>query len=415
MAPTTSLVIRRRGARSGSLRGHNLALALRCIAVASGQVSRADISASTGLNRSTASSLVDELIGGGLVRELGATARPGVGRPPTALALATDGPGGLGLEVNVDYVAACVVDLTGTVRYQYVAAQDQRGHTSEEVMGRAARLARSAFTAIEGTGLTLRAAAVAVPGLVNRTSGIIALAPNLGWKDLNIVDFLREQPFTAELLIDNEANFAAVSEAELLKAGQSYLYVYGDIGVGAGIVLDGELYRGRNGWSGEIGHQTIDWDGPACGCGSRGCLEQYAGQDAILRSAGLPTTAGTALGVGPTSTLLRDRASAGDAQLRQALARSGTALGVVVAGCLNLLDVDRVVLGGIYRGLSAWIQPEVEREVAARFAGARWSQPVIAAATYGAEAPALGAARSVVRGIINDPLRWLTMGAVTWP
>ena len=407
MTSPSSLVTRRPPVRSGNVRGHNLGLALRCVAAGRGEISRAGISARTGLTRSTASSLVDELIGGGLVRELGAITRPGIGRPPTVLALSSDGPAGLGLEMNVDYVAACVVDLTGRARYRHVVTQDQRGHASEQVFDRVARLGREALAAVAGSGLRVCGTAVAVPGLGNLTSGTLALAPNLGWRDLDIADVFQRHAFGEHVTLDNEANFAALSEDELLRGDQSYLYVNGHIGVGAGLVLNGELYRGRHGWSGEIGHQTVDRDGHECGCGRRGCLEQYAGQDAILRAAGVTAPASNAFGSRSVADLMRERAESGDDRALDALARSGSMLGFVLAGCLNLLDVDRVVLGGIYRELAPWLVPEVEREVEARVIGARWSPPAVQVATYGAEAPALGAARSVVRGIINDPAPWL--------
>jgi len=415
MIPLSSRVARRHPARSGGLRGHNLGLALRCVAASSGTISRAGISASTGLNRSTASSLVDELICGGLVRELEGRVPSGVGRPPTALALSETGPAGLGLDVSVDYVSACVVDLTGTIRHRHVVAQDQRGHDSPELLGSVASVAGDALAAIAADGLTLSGTAVAVPGLVNRESGRVILAPNLGWCDLDLVevlrgvDVLRGHAFGENITLDNEANFAALSEEELLRADQSYLYVNGQVGVGAGLVLGGELYRGRHGWSGEVGHQSIDRDGPRCGCGQRGCLEQYAGHEAILSGAGMSATPGAGVpGARPAVDLILQWADGGDQRTIDALARAGAALGVVLAGCLNLLDLDRVVLGGIYRELASWIIPEIEREVTGRFVGARWAQPVIDTATYAAEAPALGAARSVVQGIIDDPLRWLS-------
>jgi predicted NBD/HSP70 family sugar kinase len=408
MASVSSRAAHRHPTTSGSPRSNNLALALRCVADNSGEVSRADISASTGLNRSTASSLIDELIGGGLVRELGATVRSGVGRPPTALALRGDGPAGLGLDVNVDYITACVVDLTGKVRYQHVLAQDQRGHPSRQILDRIARLIQGALDAVTGSGLTLHGTAVAIPGLVNHTDGTLALSPNLGWHDLNVADVLQQQTVGGRVVLDNESNFAALSEDELLRADQSYLYINAQIGIGAGLVIEGELYRGRHGWSGEVGHITVDRDGPVCGCGRRGCLEQYAGHEAILRAAGMSSTPGTTFGVRPTAILIRERAGNGDPQTLDALAWAGRNLGTALAGCLNLLDVDRIVLGGIYRELAPWIVPEVEREIADHFVGARWSPPVVGTATHGAEAPALGAARSVVRGLVNDPLAWIS-------
>ncbi|MEV0902849.1 ROK family protein [Actinoplanes sp. NPDC049802] len=385
-------------------RAAHLSLALRHVAEASGQISRAGIAARTGLNRSTASSLIDELINGGLVKETGATTRNRAGRPGTALALRDDGPAGLGVDVNVDYTAVCVVDLTGAVRYKHVVAEDQRGHTNTGIRHRIATLAHTARTAAATSGLTLSGSAVAVPGIVDRTRATVTLAPNLGWRDLDVTEVL---PGDVHGLLDNEANFAALSEATLLHDRASYLYVSGQIGVGAGIVLDGRLYRGTHGWSGEIGHLTVDRDGPACPCGRRGCLERYAGQEAILRAAGVSSDPGTSLGVRPTVALIADRARTGDPATLAALTRAGEVLGATLAGCLNLLDLGHVVLGGIYRDLAPWIAPEVEREVATQFLGAPWARPTVEVAAYGPEAPAIGAARSVIHDILSDPLRWL--------
>jgi predicted NBD/HSP70 family sugar kinase len=394
-----------------SLRRQNLALALRCIADAKGSVSRADISARTALNKSTSSSLVDELIAAGLVRELGVTTRPAVGRPPTSLALVAEGPAGLGIEVNVDYIAACVVDLGGAVRYQHVVSQDQRGQNPQDVLRRAVNLGGAAVRAVAQSGLAPAGVGIAIPGLVDSAEGRVVLAPNLGWSDLDFAALLGSPdiaiPGGVDVVVDNEANYAALSERELLIEGSSFLYVFGEIGVGAGLVLGGDLHRGRNGWSGEIGHITVERDGPFCGCGGRGCLEQYAGQEAILRAAGAEADAGTSLGVGPTVTMIRERAERGDRAMTGALDRAGRALGLVVASVMNLLDIDRVVLGGIYKELSRQLLPVVREEVAYRYAGSRWALPQIQAAVHGSEAPALGAARSVVRQIIDDPAGWL--------
>ncbi|BAL90162.1 putative ROK-family transcriptional regulator [Actinoplanes missouriensis 431] len=389
-------------------RAAHLALALRCVAEQSGAISRAGISAATGLNRSTACSLIEELMAGGLVKEVGSRRESSrAGRPGTALGLRNDGPAGLGIDVNVDYTAVCVVDLTGAVRYKHVVSEDQRGQDTHEVLDRIARLARGAQNAAEADGLALCGSAVAVPGIVDRRGATVTLAPNLGWRDLDVTEVLPADVHGERAALDNEANFAALSEQELIRSGASYLYVSGQIGVGAGIVLDGTLYRGSHGWSGEIGHLTIDRDGPECPCGRRGCLERYAGHEAILRATSISSGVGTTLGVRPTVDLIAARARAGDAQTLEALATAGRTLGFALAGCLNLLDVGTIVLGGIYRDLAPWIGPEVEREVRAQFVGARWADPEVRAAAYGAEAPALGAARSVVRDVINDPIRWL--------
>ena len=117
--------------RQRSLRTHNLGLVLRNVFAQPGPVSRADVAAATGLTRATVSTLVDELLAGRLLAEVGAPPRTGAGRPAVGLRLAATGPAGLGLEVNVDYLAACVVDLTGTVRHRELRPGDQRGRAPD--------------------------------------------------------------------------------------------------------------------------------------------------------------------------------------------------------------------------------------------------------------------------------------------
>jgi predicted NBD/HSP70 family sugar kinase len=151
----------------------------------------------------------------------------------------------------------------------------------------------------------------------------------------------------------------------------------------------------------------VDLDGPPCRCGARGCLEQFAGQEAILRAAGLPVTAATSLGGQATIGRIIDAAAGGSARTDAALRRAGRALGVAIAGTLNLLDVPGVVLGGIYAPLAEWIAPEVQREVDQRILSAAWSQVIVRVSTAGSDAAVLGAAGSVTRRILRDPVDWL--------
>ncbi|NHC46280.1 ROK family transcriptional regulator [Motilibacter aurantiacus] len=402
-------------ARQSAMREHNLALALREIAFAPTPVSRADIAGATGLTRATASSLVDALVGAGLVVESGPTARARGGRPATGLVLSEAGPAGVGIEVNVDYVAVCVMDLSGVVRSRHIEAGDWRDEPAPAVLGRTARIVAQVAAESERAGLRLAGAALAVPGLVRAPYGPLQLAPNLGWHDLDVLEVLRAAPDlpAMPLTVDNEANFAALAElfATPAEAGasvpRSFLHVSGEIGIGSGIVLDGALVRGRHGWSGELGHLTVSPDGPDCTCGARGCLEQYAGLDAILRAAGLPASRGTSLGGVPAVDRIVEAARAADPRMLAALESAGTALGVALAGALNLLDLDAVVLGGAYAPLSPWILRFVQQEVSGRLLSAPWSAPHVRASRLEADAAVLGAARSVVQGVVDDPAAWV--------
>ncbi|BCJ60593.1 ROK family transcriptional regulator [Micromonospora endophytica] len=396
--------------RQGSLRELNLALVLGRIATAPRPPSRAALAAETGLTRATVSAVVEDLVAGRLVTEAEPTPRAGAGRPARGLVLAGDGPAGLGMEINVDYLAACVVDLAGEVRHHVVHRADLRPVSAADALGRLARLAAGARAAAEAEGLTLAGAALGVPGLVD-AAGQVRLAPNLGWRDVPVPELLAGHPPLTEvvdgvpaLVVENEANLAALAELHAGAGPGNFLHISGEVGIGAGIVLDGTLYRGSRGWSGEIGHIPVRPDGPPCRCGGRGCLERYAGQEAILSAAGL---AGADLPADTAPTRLAELAEAGQAAVLAALHEAGTALGITVASVVNLLDLDTVVLGGGYAPLIPWLRPPMLAEIDRRVLTAAWSPVTVRPATLGATAAAVGAAGSVVRRIIARPAGWL--------
>jgi predicted NBD/HSP70 family sugar kinase len=381
--------------RQSSVRAHNLALVLRTVANSTDPISRASVAGVTGLTRATVSALVDDLVTGALLTEVEPAPRSGAGRPAVGLTLAPDGPAGLGLEINVDYRAACVVDLAGTVRQRLVEPGDQRPTDPGTAVAALGRLAGRARTLAEADGLTVAGAALAVPGLVT-AHGVVRIAPNLGWQDVAVGDLLGGHLGDLPITVDNEANLAALSELGTAGLPRDFVYISGEIGIGAGIVLDGALYRGTRGWSGEIGHIPIDPDGPACRCGARGCLEQYAGQEAVLRAAGVTTV-----------EALASAAADAETAALAALTAAGGALGMAVAAVVNLLDVKTIVLGGSYASLLPWLRDPIAAEAGRRVLTAAWSPVRLHAAALGPDAAMRGAAGSVIRGLLDDPAAWL--------
>jgi len=392
-------------ARTGSIRAHNLALLLRTVAEAADPPSRAALSTATGLTRASVSSLVDTLVAGGLLVETGVPTRSGVGRPSTGLALDASGPAGLGLELNVDHASALIVDLSGAVRAQ----KTEYGAGSS---GRLASLARDMASTAREQGLALAGAALAVPGLIDSGSGDVLIAPNLGTRsalgargfaDL-VVGIGAATALPADRIsVENEATLAA--RAERRAAGpagpRSFLQISGEVGIGGGLVLDGQIYQGRHGWSGELGHVTVRPGGRPCGCGSDGCLEQYAGQQAILRTAGHADD---------RAATIAERARAGEPSMLTALAEAGEALGIALAGALNLLDLDAVVLGGLHAELAPWLAGPIESQLRRRLITARFALPAITPSALGGNASVLGAAWSVLDRVIDDPLAYLRDG-----
>ncbi|MFE2048163.1 ROK family protein [Streptomyces sp. NPDC059459] len=372
------------------MRRRNLARVMHTVS-AEGPLSRAAVASRIGLTRAAVSTLVDELIRSGLLEELGPE-RPGrVGRPGSALAVSAQGPAGIGAEVGVDHLAVCAVDLRGRVRSRAVRYGSNRGRSLEPVAEQLNGLVRQVVSEAESEGLWPAGLAVAVPGLVARDARTVVRAPNLDWHDADLGLLL---PADLPLTVDNEANFGALAELWLGDGTpRDFLHVSAEIGIGAAVVVDGRLLRGTRGFAGELGHVPVRPDGPECACGGRGCLEQYAGEKAVLRAAGVEPGEDR---VG----LLAGRATEGDEAVRRALSDAGRALGIALTGAVNLLDPESVVLGGALAGLAPWLLPSLRDELARRTAGPACP---VSVSELGPQGPLLGAAHSVVRAVLDDP------------
>ncbi|GAA1862301.1 ROK family transcriptional regulator [Actinomadura bangladeshensis] len=388
--------------RHATMRERNLAVVLEHVALHQ-PVTRARLAELTGFTKTTVSNLVALLEGAGLVRD-GAPVHEGErGRPGVGVSLHGDGAAGLGLEVNVDYLAACVLDLAKQVRYRHVISSGNRGREPGAVLAALSALAAEAVAAAAAQGLTVAGAAVALPGLLDRENGVVRHAPNLGWTDVPVTG----APGLATALpaeYDNEANLAALGELWFGGGARfgDFVHVSGEIGIGAGIVVDGRVFRGAHGFAGELGHLVADPAGPPCSCGGRGCLEQIAGQEAVLRAAGLPATRPAGGPEGSVGRLV-ERLTAGDAAALEAVARAGRALGGALASVVNLIDPDTIVLGGVFSPLSPWVRPPLQDVLANGSGALRRGVPPVEVSGLAEGAAVLGAAGLVVERVIADP------------
>ena len=386
-----------------TVRRANLGGVLRHIA-AGGPRSRARVAAETGLTRGTVSSLVGELIDLGLLRETGEDESPGrVGRPAQTLELA-DVAAAVGLEVNVDYLAVSLEDLTGQIRYERQIFVDNRRSAPGPILDRLVRMARQALDEAERLGLLVVGVGVAVPGLVEAESGVVLRAPNLGWTRLAVASELRHRLPGLPIRVENEANLAALAEhwQGSAQASRNFIFVFGEIGVGGGIFVDGELYRGAHGFGGELGHTTVDLAGGAlCACGSRGCLETVVGQEVIARACGVEVASGGRV-QSITAELVR-RATDDDPLVHRTLDFVGSTLGVALASAVNLFDLDAVVLGGCFGPLSPWLIDRVRTALHERVLSAEWSTCEVYASALGELAAVRGAAALILRDVLSAP------------
>ncbi|MGN7702799.1 ROK family protein [Cellulosimicrobium sp. 22601] len=397
-------------ARQATLREHNLALVARAVFESAEPCSRADIAASSGLTRATVSTLVDRLVAAAIVAELPPATPQRAGRPAVPLAPAPRSIVGLGLEVNVDYLGGRVLDLTGAVVAEHVEPDDLHDSDPTDVLARLGRIAQDLLASVRADGMTVAGARLALPGLVDTRAGRLEVAPNLGWSHLDPGPLLGLGP-DVPVEIGNEAKLAALAQASHgvvaddasdpapEAAPSTYLYVSGDVGIGSAIVVDRRLFHGRHGWTGEVGHVVVDPRGPRCRCGATGCLEQYAGKDALLRGAGLPVDA-------PTEALVAALDAAEPGALA-AVERAGTALGSALADYVNLVDIDTVLLGGIYPALLPYLRSAADAELRTRVLAAPWTDVVLVPAPVGDHAALTGGAREVLRGVVEDPSAWV--------
>jgi predicted NBD/HSP70 family sugar kinase/biotin operon repressor len=308
-----------------------------------GQTSQADIARSTGLSRTTVSTVVGELKQLGLVSDVSAKgSQPRGGRPAVQLVLQNPEQMVAGIDFGHSHVAVALADLGHNVLGEVRGDLDVTHHAGEALDTAALMFSELRYK----LGVELRnvvGAGIGIPGPVDRARGKAGSATILpGWIDLRIAQEMSER-LGVPVEIENDANLGALAE-QTWGAGKdclNFAYIKAATGIGAGVVIDGRLLRGATGTAGEIGHTTLDEAGALCYCGNRGCLETVASGPAILQLVG-PVG-------GETLTLARlvELALSGDVRCRRAISDAGREIGVAVAGLCNLINPERVIVGGL--------------------------------------------------------------------
>ncbi|WP_391559133.1 ROK family protein [Robertmurraya sp.] len=325
---------------------NNKALVLQLI-MEKEPISRADIAQVSGLNKATVSSLVNELLAADLVYESGPGESSG-GRRPVILHFNKIAGYSIGIDIGVNYVLCVLTDLKGNI----VIEKNQTVHKTpyaatieivkEMIQSLIAEMPSSRY-GIVGIG-------VGVPGIVNK-EGSVLLAPNLGWKNTQIKKDL-EDLFHVPVIIENEANAGAFGEQQF-GIGQDYqniIYISAGIGIGVGIILNKELYQGKNGFSGEMGHMIIDINGKPCNCGSRGCWEAYASEQALLEKAGEN---------GNSLESLIQLANSEDKNAQNLFTEIGAYLGYGINNIINTFNPDQVIIGNRLSMAKEWIEQPI--------------------------------------------------------
>lgn len=334
-------------------------------------VSRSKISEISGLHKSTVTDLVRELLAEGLLRETGFQ-QSGGGRRAVELRLRDDNIRGVVVDLGVRKSSIVAGDVSGRGETQAAFLTPRE---PDQFLALCTSELDRLFAATPPGGF--RGIGVSVPGLVEAATGRLRLAPNLGWRDVDLAGPL-QQRYGLPVYVENEAKLAAIAEmwfgAPETRAERSYAFVSVTEGIGVGLVIDNQLYRGVNGASGEFGHMTVLLDGPRCGCGKSGCWEALASETAAVNQylgTALSDYAGGPRGLSdsafytaePAFNELLRRVGQGDEKARMALERMGRYLGLGIANIVNALNLKLVIVGG--RVTKAWdlVEPQLLAEV----------------------------------------------------
>ena len=332
-------------------------------------LSRAQLAEASGLTKSTVSLLTRDLLNEGWLREARSAVASGLGRPSTPLFIDAEARALIGVELAVEWVRVVGVSLLGEVLCAHEEASV--GHQPGAMCTQAASLVARVFDELVQRGLQVSGIGVGVPGAIDEGTGRVRFAPNLGWRELDLLPLLAHALAAAGLPaipvhLQNEADVAALGEYEFTERANTgpLIFVSCDVGVGAGIVLNDRLFTGAQGMAGEIGHTVLQIDGPLCSCGRRGCAEAFFGSRALARPRGM--------------------------------ARAGASFGVLLQNLWMAFDPSCIVVGGWSSVRHPALLQHALATLAQYSASAGIALPTVRAARYGLQAAAVGAAALVL-------------------
>lgn len=395
----------KQGFTAESMRAGNLALVLHNVLNGYGEASRASVASETGITRATVSRIVEELLAARVLEECppleGVRGRPAVRLQPKKGQYVA-----LGLDANVNYLAARVVDLAGNILASKVIQGSWAGKSVTQTMTELGSIGKEVLAEslknypVENQ--VYLGCATAIPALI--WAGKISFAPNLNWRNVPITQVTEpiEELSIEPKLVANDGDLAAFAYSRpfpgVPSGPGSFVYLSGAVGIGAGIMMDHRPLTGAHGLSGEIGHICINPDGPKCACGSTGCLEAYLGIWSLLRNAGYSRST--------DPKVILDAVVQKKPQALQAMEAGGVALGRALAAVINTIDIPLVVLGGSVSRFGKYIKSYAMQELKLRTVQSGWTLPEIRFDEYTESLAVTGAAYSVLQLLADDPFQW---------
>ncbi|MBN6055255.1 ROK family transcriptional regulator [Nonomuraea sp. RK-328] len=406
----------RAGPSQEDIRRHNLGALLRHVHLG-GPISRAELTAKMGLNRSTIMALTSDLTAAGLVREELPRETGRAGRPSLVVRPESSRVYVFAFDVGPDRLAAARVGLGGAILDRRETARRRGPFDLDELAGTLAGFARQMRRKTRPDTVCVGAAA-AVSGGVRKNDGVIMFGPNLGAEAVPFGEELgRRLGLGLPVSVGNDANLAALAEHSrgVAVAVRDLIYLHGDVGIGGGIITGGHLLGGHDGYGGEVGHMVVNPGGQPCGCGSRGCLEAEVGERALLEAAGRDESraaaqdgdgAGRRQGRDAVRAVV-DAADRGDIVAQEALKRVGGWLGLGVANLVNIFNPEMVIFGGMLREVYLGSAAQVRSRLATHAMGPQRERLRLRTSALADDATLVGAAELAFAHVLADPLEVL--------
>lgn len=358
-------------------------------------ISRAGVAQVTGLNKGTVSSLVSELISEDLVTESGPGKSSG-GRRPVMLLFNEKAGYSISIELEIGHILGVISDLNGNI----IVRENLQMKTTlfDTVFPSLVNLIKELIDRVPRSRYGVIGIGVAVPGVVTH-EGKVLLAPNLDWKNVDLQVKLADY-FDLPIYIENEADAGAYGEVTFGSSADTnhMIYVSLGVGIGIGLVLDGKLYQGASGFSGEMGHMTIIKDGLSCRCGNRGCWEKYASERALLNE-GIKRQLITEDEPDPLDKLIR-LAAENNQEAIDLFEEIATYIAIGLTNCINIFNPEFITLGNSLIKAKEWLFPVIKAHVEKHAIGFNQDQLQMETAQLGNDSTVLGMAAFIIEDFL---------------
>ena len=395
------------------VREMNISSVLRYI-YTSAPISRSKIANLTGLNKSTVSSLVADLIARELVYEVGIMSSR-MGRPATLLEINPSAGCVVGVELSVDYITTVLTGFRGDIYWRCSINIDPDA-PQDLIVTRTLELVDDALLHARGNQQRLIGIGLALPGMVDVERGTLHFSPNLQWRDVPLGEILSAH-CGLPVIVDNDANAAALGEHLFGVARQAsdFIFVVAGVGIGGGLFLNGQLYRGSSGIAGEIGHTMITTERSLyCRCGNRGCWENLGNQFSLIERVRARLEVGRQSliselisdeGLQLSLELIARAAESGDNEVLSALDETGKAIGLGIANLVNVFDPQIVVFGGSMSVVAGYLIDGIRSVVQQRSLDVPRPEVKVMLSAFGSDASVIGAIALVIESCLEDPTR----------